>query len=76
MAQLNTIKKVTPSDADKLKDFSFIQCGTSGDVAVQYESGDIVVITAALVDKMALVPVGRMNRVLATGTTAADIYVW
>jgi hypothetical protein len=79
MAQnhLANIKKITPSDTAKtIEEFNYIKCGGSGDIAVQLEEGSVVIITAALLDKMSIVPVGTMNRVLVTGTTATDIYAW
>jgi len=78
MAQnhLANLKVITPSDTAKIQEFNYIQCGGSGDIAVQMEEGESVVIKASLLDKMSIVPVGTMNRVLATGTTATDIYAW
>tara|TARA_R110001606_G_scaffold166453_3_gene310935 strand:- start:5728 stop:5964 length:237 start_codon:yes stop_codon:yes gene_type:complete len=73
---LGSIRKVTPSDTVELKDFNYIQAGVSGTVAVQFEGGDVVNLSQEIIDKMALLPIGTMNRVLATGTTATDIYVW
>lgn len=73
---LAQIRKVTPSDTAKIPDFNFIQCGGSGDIAVAMENGTEVVISSSLLDKMSIVPVGTMNRVNATNTTATDIYVW
>lgn len=74
---LANLKQITPSDTKKTKEeFGYIQCGGSGNIAVQMESGEPVIITAALLDKMSIVPVGTMNKVMATGTTATDIYAW
>lgn len=73
---LANLKKVTPSDTVKIPEFNYIQCGGSGDIAVKYKSGEVVVITAALLDKMSVVPVGTMDQVMATSTTATDIYAW
>ena len=75
--ELAPIQKITPEDGKKLRrDFNYIQCGVSGDIAVKLEGGDPVIISSALLDKMSIVPVGTMDEVLATGTTASDIYVW
>jgi hypothetical protein len=79
MAQnhLANLKKVVPSDTKATaEEFSYIQCGVSGDIAVKMKSGAVVVISAALLDKMSMVPVGTMDHVMVTGTTATDIYAW
>ena len=76
MSDLGNIRKVTPSDTAVLGPFKYIQVGVSGDVALKSTSGSTVVITAALIDRMAIVPVGVYEQVLSTGTTATDIYVW
>jgi len=79
MAQnhLANIKPITPSDTAKTKEeFNYIQCGGSGDIAVKYKDGPVVLIKASLLDKMSMVPVGTMDQVMATNTTATDIYAW
>lgn len=78
MAQKNfgQLVAVTPEDDKKIKEFNYIQVGTSGDVAVRYKSGNVVIVKAGLLDRVALVPVGVMDEVLTTGTTATDVYVW
>jgi hypothetical protein len=73
---LANIKVVTPSDTAKIPEFNYIKAGVSGDIAVQMEEGGVVIIKASILDQMPLFPVGTMNRVLATGTTATDIYAW
>lgn len=77
MNDLAPIKKITPDNDAKIRGgFNYIQCGGTGDIAVSLEEGESVIITAAILDKMSIVPVGSMNRVLSTGTTATDIYAW
>jgi hypothetical protein len=74
---LAQIRKITPSDTAILtKEFNYIQCGGSGDIAVAMGDETPVVISSSLTDKMSIVPVGTINRVMATDTTATDIYVW
>lgn len=70
------IRSVTPNDSTTIDKFNYIQAGVNGDIVVQRDDGATVTISAALLSKMAIVPVGIFNKVLATGTTATDIYVW
>lgn len=76
MSDLGNIRKVTPSDTAVIEPFKYIQVGTTGDVALKSTNGSTVVITSGLLDRMAIVPTGVYEQVLATGTTATDIYVW
>jgi hypothetical protein len=73
---LGQIRKVTPSDSGTIDPFKYIQVGVSGTVTVKASNGTETTITSALLDKVAIVPVGVSVQVLATGTTATDIYVW
>ena len=73
---LAQIRLITPTDGKKLKEFNYIQVGTSGDVAIKFQSGEITTLKAGLLDRMALVPIGVADEVLLTGTTAGDVYVW
>ena len=70
------IRLVTPSDTQKIKSFNYLQVGGSGDVVVKFKEGATVTIKSSLLDRMAIVPIGEMDQVLSTGTTATDIYVW
>ncbi len=74
--ELAPLQKITPEDGKKIKEFNFIQCGVPGDIAVKMQGGGVVVISEEILDKMPLFPVGTMDEVLATGTTATDIYAW
>ena len=75
-SNLGEIRKVTPSDIQSIAEFNYLQVGIAGTVSVQFKNGDVKLLTQELINRMALVPVGVMDRVLATGTTATDIYVW
>jgi hypothetical protein len=70
---LGPIRKVTPSDTP-LEPFKYIQAGVSGTVIIETTDGVQTTVTSALLDKVAIVPVGVHNKV--TGGTATDIYVW
>jgi hypothetical protein len=74
--ELAPIQKIAPSDTKELRDFNYIQSGGAGDIAVAMKSGETVIITEAILAKMPLFPVGTMNKVMAAGTTATDIYAW
>lgn len=76
MADLGAIRKVTASDTSGVSPFRYIQAGVSGTISLKTDSGAIVQISSALLDKMAVVPVGVSVQVMASGTTASDIYVW
>ena len=73
---LGEINQVTPTDGKKINEFNYVQVGVTGTVAVRFKGGPIKSISSNLLDRMALVPVGVMDEVLNTGTTATDIYVW
>lgn len=70
------IKLVTPEDDKKLDTFHYISAGVAGPIAVKLQSGAVVIIPSTIVTKMEWVPVGQMDEVLATGTTATDIVTW
>jgi hypothetical protein len=76
MSDLGNIIKVIPSDTAVLMPFSYLQVGVSGDVAIEAINGTQTIISAELTDRMGIVPVGVHSKVLSTGTTATDIYVW
>ena len=71
-----SITPVTPSDTDDITLFRYIQAGVSGSIVIESDKGVQATISSALIDKMSIVPIGRGSKVLATGTTATDIYVW
>lgn len=75
-SNLGNIKAVTPDDSTVLPEFNYIQCSVSGDITIVTKEGDSVLILAALLDRMAIVPVGAGSKVMATGTTATGIYAW
>lgn len=75
-SNLAQIRQVTAEDGQKIKEFNFIQVGTSGDVSVRYKGGEVILIKQGLLDRLSLVPVGVADEVLSTGTAAGDIYVW
>ena len=77
MSSLGYIRKVTPSDSvSSFPAFSHIQVGVSGTVTIENAAGESVLLSAQILDKMSIVPVGAATKVMATGTTATDIYVW
>jgi hypothetical protein len=78
MAEKNfgQIFAATPSDTATLKEFNYIQVGITGTVSVSYKGGAATTITAGLLDRIGLVPVGLADKVLSTGTTATEIFVW
>jgi UDP-N-acetyl-D-mannosaminuronate dehydrogenase len=78
MAQnhLANIKVVTPTDDKKIPEFNYIKAGGAGTISVRMKAGDVVLISAEVLAQMPLFPVGTMDEVLATGTTATDIYAW
>ena len=77
MSQLGYIRKITPSDyTEYLPAFTHIQVGVSGTVTVENAAGESTLLSAEILDKMSIVPVGAATKVMATGTTATDIYVW
>ena len=76
MSDIGQIQKVTPSDDLDLSLFRYLQVGVSGNVAIEAENGTTTVLTSSLIDRMGIVPVGIAKKVLSTGTTATDIYVW
>lgn len=69
------IRPVTKSNAE-LEPFKYIQAGGSGTIIIETAGPNSTqtTISAALIDKLAIVPVGVHNKV--TGGTATDIYVW
>ena len=67
------IRKVTPS-ANPIDAFKYIQVGVSGTVIIETSGGTVTTITSAILDKIAVLPVGVHTKV--TGGTATDIYVW
>ena len=69
-------RKITPSDTVEVSAFQYLQVGTSGDVTVEAANGASTLITGDLLDRLSLCPVGVNVKVMATGTTATDIYVW
>lgn len=76
MSDLGNIRQVTPSDTAVLEPFKYIQVGVSGDVELKAPNGEVVIVSAELLDRMAIVPVGINDQILTTNTTASDIYVW
>ena len=75
-SNLGEINEVTPSDNEVIKEFNYIQVGVSGTVAVRFKDGQVKSLSAEIFARMGLVPVGVMDKVLSTGTTATNIYVW
>ncbi|AUR93143.1 hypothetical protein NVP1184A_04 [Vibrio phage 1.184.A._10N.286.49.A5] len=73
---LGQIRLVTPGDDKKISEFNFIQAGAAGDIAVRFKGGEVTVISSGLSSRLSLIPVGVMDEVLSTGTTAGEIYVW
>jgi hypothetical protein len=77
MSTLGYIRKVTPSDSTVFYPaFSHIQVGVSGTVTIENAAGESTLLSAEILDKMSIVPTGAGSKVMATGTTATDIYVW
>ena len=76
MSSIGAPRIITPSDTEEVSAFQYLQVGVSGDVAVQTANGKTTIIKGELLDRLSLCPVGTNTRVLATGTTATDIYVW
>jgi hypothetical protein len=76
MSDFGPVRKVTKSDTAALAPFKYIQCGVSGDIAIENEKGDITVISSELLDRISIVPTGVAVKVRSTSTTATDIYVW
>ena len=76
MNHLANVKVVTPTDGKKIPEFNYIKAGEAGNIAVKFKSGSVVIISAAVLAQMPMFPVGTMDEVLATGTTATDIYAW
>ena len=77
MSSLGSIRQATPSDSTVIYPaFSHIQVGTSGTVTIENAAGESTLLSAGILDRMSLVPVGAGTKVMATGTTATDIYVW
>ncbi len=70
------IRSVTPADDVKIKEFNYLQVGTSGTVAIKYQGGEVFNITGNLLDRVDILPIGLADEILATGTTATDVYVW
>jgi len=70
------IRQVTPADGVKIPPFNYIKSGVSGDIAVKQGDNPAVTIKQSLSDVVGIVPVGKMDEVPATNTTATDIYVW
>ena len=74
---LGAPRQITPSDSVIIDPpFRYIQAGVSGAITVTSSNGIDVTLSSALIDKVAIVPTGEANKVLATGTGATDIYVW
>jgi len=73
--EFGQIRQVTPSD-EPLEPFKYIQAGGSGTIIIETAGPNSTqtTISAALIDKLAIVPVGVHSKV--TGGTATDIYVW
>ena len=67
---------VIPTDDTKIEKFGYITAGNVGAIAVKRGGGDVVTIPSTVVSRMPIIPVGQMDEVLATGTTATDIVVW
>jgi hypothetical protein len=76
MSEFGTVRKVIPSDTTILEPFKYIQCGVSGDIAIESDTGAITVVTRELLDRISIVPTGISLKVRATDTEATDIYVW
>lgn len=74
---LGAPRQITPSDSTVIDPpFRYIQAGVSGSIVVTSSNSVDVTLSSALMDKVAIVPTGAANKVLATGTTATNIYVW
>jgi len=77
MATLGYIRTATPSDsAEFFPAFTHIQVGVNGSVTIENADGESTTLSAEILGKMSIVPVGAATKVMATGTTATDIYVW
>ena len=77
MSALGYIRKAVPSDSTEyFPAFTHIQVGVSGTVTIENAAGESTLLSAEILDKMSIVPVGTATKVMATGTTATDIYVW
>ena len=70
------IKRAVPADGTKVDTFNYIQASGAGTITVRRLDGTTVLITAAILAKLDIIPVGLMDEILATGTTATDIYYW
>ena len=76
---LGFVRKVTPSDSTEYATtpFTHVQVGVSGTVTVLSADGvTTTLLSSAILDKVGIVPVGPSIKVMATGTTANDIYIW
>ena len=68
---------VTPTDDIKIDKIHYVHACTVGDIALRRATGEVVIIPSAIVAKFTVpIPVGVMDEVLATGTTATGIIVW
>jgi hypothetical protein len=76
MSEFGTVRKVIPSDTAVLEPFKYIQCGVSGNIAIESDTAAITVVSSNLLDRISIVPTGISVKVRATDTTATDIYVW
>jgi len=76
---LGFVRAITPSDSTEYATtpFTHVQVGVSGTVTVLSADGQTqTLLSSAILDKVGIVPVGPSIKVMATGTTATDVYIW